>query len=119
MSRCTIRTYDGYCDAATGKKRRKVAHTSINNKGEEVTEEVWEEEEEASQPEDVDKHNQPSEAGASHCTSLLFLASFIGSILLINAHVRYLSQDYLRSCTRRCGMPTKSTLECIPGLEGH
>lgn len=40
---------------AAGPKRRKVMRTAINDRGEEVTEEVWEDSQDASTPEEQDQ----------------------------------------------------------------
>jgi len=40
---------------AAGPKRRKVVRTAINDRGEEVTEEVWEDSQDASTPEEQDE----------------------------------------------------------------
>ena len=55
-------------DAATGVKRRKVTQTVINDKGEEVTEEIWEEEPGSSPP--VDERADESQDGGSQHSHL-------------------------------------------------
>ena len=42
-------------DCAAGPKRRKVMRTAINDRGEEVTEEVWEDSQDTSTPEEQDE----------------------------------------------------------------
>ncbi|KAL0049157.1 hypothetical protein WJX82_007778 [Trebouxia sp. C0006] len=53
--------------AAAGPKRRKVMRTAINDRGEEVTEEIWEDNQDASTPEEQDEQadgKQPEESAA-------------------------------------------------------
>ena len=52
---------------AAGPKRRKVMRTAINDRGEEVTEEIWEDNQDASTPEEQDEQadgKQPEESAA-------------------------------------------------------
>lgn len=50
---------------AAGPKRRKVMHTAINDRGEEVTEEVWEDSQDASTPEEQDEQADRRQPKAS------------------------------------------------------
>ncbi|KAL0023387.1 hypothetical protein WJX79_001953 [Trebouxia sp. C0005] len=52
-------------NAAAGPKRRKVMHTAINDRGEEVTEEVWEDSQDASTPEEQDEQADRRQPKAS------------------------------------------------------
>lgn len=97
-----------YCASADGVKRRKVMQTVINDKGEEVTEEVWEDSQQASpQPENAPKAaseqpqaspSEPSPAKASQDDALKEQPGQFGEPGLLFAAAPHMAGDSDIAC---------------------